>query len=89
MLREAKAQNIAVELNAALERLDLPDTFLKRAKELGVKIAIGSDAHSMSGLDYRFGIAQARRGWIEKGDVLNTLSLEEFLKVLKNYRDRR
>ena len=83
VLKAAKKNNVAVELNAAAERLDLPDTHLKRAKELGVKIAIGSDAHSVNGLDYGFGIAQARRGWLEKSDVVNTLSLKEFLNALK------
>ncbi len=83
VLREAKNHGVAMELNAALERLDLPDTALRRAKELGVKIVIGSDAHSTKGLAYTFGIAQARRGWLERGDVLNTLSLNEFLKISK------
>lgn len=80
VLEEAKRHHVAVELNAALERLDLPDIHLKRAKELGVKIAIGSDAHSTKGLQYDFGVSQARRGWLEKGDVMNTLSPEEFLR---------
>jgi DNA polymerase (family 10) len=48
-----------------------------------VKIVIGSDAHSTKGLAYTFGIAQARRGWLEKEDVLNTLPLKEFLKIVK------
>lgn len=80
VLREAKNFGKAVELNASLERLDLPDTALKRAKELGVKVAIGSDAHSVNGLDFSFGIAQARRGWLERGDVLNAMPLKEFLE---------
>lgn len=79
VLREAKNFGKAVELNASLERLDLPDTALRRAKELGVKVAIGSDAHSVNSLEYTFGISQARRGWLTKEDVLNALPLKEFL----------
>lgn len=79
VLRAAKTHGKAVELNTALDRLDLPDTHLKRAKELGVKVAIGSDAHSVNGLDFGNGIMQARRGWLEKKDVLNALPLKGFL----------
>ncbi len=82
VLKEAKAHNVAVELNTSLERLDLPDIHLRRAKELGVKVVLGSDAHSLRGIDFTFGITQARRGWLTKEDVLNTLPLKEFLKVL-------
>ncbi len=83
VLKEAKAHNVAVELNTSLERLDLQDTHLRRAKEMGVKVTLGSDAHSTRGIDFTFGIMQARRGWLTKEDVLNTLPLEEFLRVLK------
>jgi DNA polymerase (family 10) len=82
VLKEAKQYGVAVELNTSLERLDLPDTHLKRAKELGVKVIIGSDAHSVKGFQYAFGIAQARRGWLTKEDVLNCLPLQKFLRVL-------
>lgn len=70
VLQEAKRRGVAMELNTSHERLDLPDIHLKRAKELGVKLAIGSDAHSVHGFSYDLGIAQARRGWVEKKDLL-------------------
>ena len=78
VLKEAKKHGVAVELNASLERLDFGDVHLRRAKEMGVKVMIGSDAHSTKGLQYDLGVAQARRGWLEKGDVLNTLPFEKF-----------
>lgn len=83
VLKAAKENDVWIELNASHERLDLPDVHLKRTKELGVKIMIGSDAHSTKGLDYHFGITQARRGWLEKKDVVNCLSWIEFSKLRK------
>jgi len=82
-LKEAKKQGKAVELNASFDRLDLNDVYLRRAKELGVMITIGSDAHTPLGFDYRFGINQARRGWLEKDDILNTMPWEEVSKRMK------
>lgn len=70
VLKEAAKRSVAMELNTSNERLDLPDIHLRRAKELGVKIAIGSDAHSIHGFAYALGIAQARRGWLTKRDVM-------------------
>ncbi len=71
----AREHNVAMELNAHPMRLDLADIYLKRAKELGVKIALGTDAHSPADLELmRFGVFTARRGWLEKKDVLNTLT---------------
>lgn len=73
-----------MELNAHPDRLDLNDRYLKLAKELGVKIAISTDAHSTESLNYmRFGIWQARRGWIEPDDVLNTRKLNDLRKLFK------
>lgn len=75
--------NVAVELNAHPERLDLKDTHLIRAKELGAKIVISTDAHRASELALmRYGIDQARRAWLTKQDVLNTRPLKQFLKAL-------
>lgn len=75
--------NVAVELNAHPERLDLKDTHLIRAKELGAKIVISTDSHRASELALmRYGIDQARRAWLTKRDVLNTRSLKQFLKAL-------
>jgi DNA polymerase (family 10) len=73
-----------VELNAQPERLDLTDIHVRIAKEMGVKIAISTDAHSIMDLEYmRFGIAAARRGWLECGDVANTRSWGELKKLLR------
>ena len=73
-----------LEVNAQPERLDLTDIYCRMAKDMGLKLAICTDAHSTDSLDYiRFGIDQARRGWLEPEDVLNTHSLKELLKLLK------
>lgn len=79
VLRAAASLEVAVELNAHPERLDLHSGHLRRAKELGVKVAINTDAHSTRGLDHmRYGVDQACRGWLERGDVLNALPLGDF-----------
>jgi DNA polymerase (family 10) len=73
-----------LELNAQPQRLDLNDVLVHAAREHGVGIVVSSDAHGSDQLDcMRFGIAQARRGWLEKQDVVNTLSLAELLEVLR------
>ena len=73
-----------LELNAHPDRLDLNDTYLKLAREKGVKIAVSTDAHSVDGLNHmRFGVWQARRGWLEAGDVLNTRSWKDLRKILQ------
>ncbi len=72
-----------LELNAQPQRLDLDDLHCRMAKERGLKVAISSDAHSAGQLAYlRHGVGQARRGWLEKGDVLNTLPLDGLLDAL-------
>jgi DNA polymerase (family 10) len=79
VLKAAAELMVAVELNAHPSRLDLHDGHLRRAKELGVKVVISTDAHSVADLDLMsYGVDQARRGWLEKGDVLNALTLDEF-----------
>jgi DNA polymerase (family 10) len=78
IIREARQRGCFLELNAHPERLDLLDTQCRIAKEEGVLISINSDAHSIDGFaNLRFGIGQARRGWLEKRDVLNTRTLQE------------
>jgi DNA polymerase (family 10) len=78
VIEEAARTDTALEVNSIPERLDLDDVHVRRAKELGVKIAIDSDAHHPGGLDtLTFGLATARRGWATAADVLNTMSLEE------------
>jgi DNA polymerase (family X) len=79
----AKA-GVAVECNASPERLDLKDTHLRMAKQRGAKIVISTDAHSIKGLQtMRYGVATARRGWVEKSDVINALPLDQFLAALR------
>jgi DNA polymerase (family 10) len=73
-----------LEINAEPDRLDLNDIHAHAAKEMGVKLAISTDAHSVNGFgSMRFGIDQARRGWLTAADVLNTRSLPELRKLLK------
>ena len=73
IFKAAKANNTALEINAYFERLDLKDTHIRQAKEAGVKLVISTDAHSINHLTMmELGIAQARRGWAEKKDILNT-----------------
>jgi DNA polymerase (family 10) len=84
IMDEAKKHNIAFELNASPERLDLNDAHCMLAKEKGVLVAISTDAHSIHHLNnIEYGIHTARRGWLEKKDVLNTRPLAELLKILK------
>ncbi len=83
VLEAAKENGVAVECNAHPERLDLKDTHLMRAKELGVPVVISTDSHRVAELDLiRYGVDQARRGWLTKGDVWNTLPLSKLLKKL-------
>jgi len=77
VLEAAAEHSVAVELNANPRRLDLSDVHVHRAKELGVPVVISTDAHSPRGLDdMRYGVEQARRGWLEAADVLNTRPLQ-------------
>ncbi|WP_200762476.1 DNA polymerase/3'-5' exonuclease PolX [Nitrosophilus alvini] len=84
LLESAKERGCVMELNGQPERLDLNDVYSKMAKEMGVKLAITTDAHNTFSLNYmRYGINQARRGWLEAADVINTLPLKEMKKALK------
>jgi len=83
LLLEAKKTGTYIELNAYPERLDLFDFYCKKAKELGILIAIGTDAHTTSQLEtMRFGVAIGRRGWLEAKDILNSLPLSKVIKKL-------
>lgn len=78
ILRAAREFNVALEINASPQRLDLNDINIKKAKKAGVKMIINSDAHQKQQLSsMEFGVSQARRGWAEKEDVLNTRELEK------------
>jgi DNA polymerase (family X) len=84
VLRRAAELGVAVEHNAAPERLDLSDRDLRLAKELGCKIVVNTDSHDTRHLDkMKYGIRQLRRAWLTAGDVLNTLGPEAFLAALR------
>jgi DNA polymerase (family X) len=85
----AAHRKVAMELNSYPDRLDLCDRHLRLAKQHGVKIVINTDSHHTSHLDkIRYGILQARRAWLTKADVLNTLSARDFAKAMKGHRRR-
>ena len=80
----AKKHNIIMELNAHPQRLDLNAGNLRAATRIGLKIAINTDAHWTTELDHmKFGVFQARRGWLTKEDVINALPLKKMLKAIK------
>jgi DNA polymerase (family 10) len=84
VMEAAKDRGCVLELNAHPVRLDLTDRDCKMAKDMGVKVAIATDAHSTADLNLiRFGVDQARRGWLEPGDVINTESRTKLLKILQ------
>jgi DNA polymerase (family 10) len=84
ILDAAHKHGVVMECNAAPERLDLKDIHLRMAKERGVKIVISTDAHTTRGLQaMKYGVQMARRGWIEKKDVINAQSLEKLLAGLR------
>jgi len=83
IFRAAARHNKIMEISAMPDRLDLKDIHAFRARELGVKLAIGTDAHSVAHLGFvRFGVGVARRAWCEPKHILNTLPLRELLAVL-------
>ncbi len=84
IIRKARERKCFLELNAHPDRLDLTDSHCRLAREEKVLIAIGTDAHSIHDFaNLRYGIGQARRGWLEKGDVLNTRPLKALRALLK------
>jgi DNA polymerase (family 10) len=84
IIHKASDRGCFLELNSNPRRLDLYDIYCQMAKEQGVAVSINSDAHSINDFNYlAFGVAQARRGWLEKDDVLNTRSLTQLRKLLK------
>jgi DNA polymerase (family X) len=80
VFRTAASRGVALEINADPHRLDLDWRLLRRARDAGVMISIGADAHSKGGIGYmRYGVGMARKGWLSREDVLNTRSAEDFL----------
>ncbi|MFA5878310.1 MAG: DNA polymerase/3'-5' exonuclease PolX [Candidatus Staskawiczbacteria bacterium] len=84
ILKAAKETGTILEINSSPVRLDLKDMNIKKAKEMGVKMIINTDSHEKDQLYLmEFGVAQARRGWAEKEDIINTQPLERLLKFFK------
>ncbi|MDA1256261.1 MAG: DNA polymerase/3'-5' exonuclease PolX [Chloroflexi bacterium] len=90
IFRAASANGTLMEINASPKRLDLKDSHVRRARELGVRFLINTDSHDTDNFDsLRFGIGTARRGWAEKQDVLNTLPVAEFERFLRTPKPQR
>jgi len=84
ILKVAKRNNVALEINAFPERLDLNDINCKRAKDYGVLISINTDSHITNQLNYMtLGVSVARRGWLEPENIINTKHIEEVLSLFK------
>jgi len=84
LMKAAKERGCVLELNAHPDRLDLNDRHCKMAKDMGVKVVISTDSHNTGDLRFmRYGIYQARRGWLEPDDVVNTRSLKDLRKLLR------
>jgi len=78
-----KKRNIFLEVNANPRRLDLPDDLIRQAIGAGVKLCLGTDSHQVENMELmRYGVDQARRGWAEKGDIINCLGYNEIVKLL-------
>ena len=83
IMQGAKERGCYLEVNAQPDRLDLSDRYIRMAKEMGIKLAISTDAHSVDDLDFmRYGVAQARRGWLEADDVLNCHKWQQLKSLL-------
>jgi DNA polymerase (family 10) len=84
VLEACAKHGVAMECNSYPDRLDLKDVYLRMCKERGVKVVISTDSHNTANLAFiRYGVTMARRGWLEKKDVINTLSTAEFLAALR------
>jgi len=84
LIQHASNNGCYFEINSSPNRLDLSDEHAKLAKDAGVQIAVNTDAHSIKELDFiEWGLNQARRAWLEAGDVLNTLSLPQLKRALR------
>jgi DNA polymerase (family 10) len=84
IMKAALERGCILELNAHPDRLDLKDHHCRMARDMGLKVAISTDAHSTKALgNMKYGIYQARRGWLTKDDVVNTHPVAELLKLLK------
>ncbi len=85
IIKTAARNRKVIEINANPHRLDMDWRYIKKAKEAGIKFSVNPDAHSIDGLsDYRYGVSIARKGWLTKDDLLNTMDVEQVKKFLKN-----
>jgi DNA polymerase (family X) len=84
ILEACAKHGVAMECNSYPDRLDLKDVYLRMCKDRGVKVVISTDSHNAGNLAFiRYGVTMARRGWLEKRDVINTLPTEQFLAALR------
>jgi DNA polymerase (family 10) len=84
ILAACAKHGVAMECNSYPDRLDLKDVYLRMCKDRGVKVVISTDSHSTAHLSFiLYGVTMARRGWLEKKDVINTLPVADFLKALR------
>lgn len=84
IIKAAKETGTVLEIDAYPDRLDLKDEYIRKAIQAQVKLSIDTDAHAITHLHYlEFGIAQARRGWATKNDIINTRPWRDMLKLLK------
>ena len=89
VIEKAAEVHVALELNADPHRLDLDWRYCRQAKERGVTIEIGPDAHSPAALDtVHFGIGLARKAWLEAGEILNTRSADDVLTFARRRKER-
>ena len=90
LIRQAARTGTILEINASPQRLDLSEAYHRQARRSGVLLAVNTDAHSVATMaDMGYGITAARRGGLEPGDLLNTLSWEELEKCLKRREQRK
>lgn len=88
IFRAAADTETALEINGSLERLDLKDAHISRARELGAALVINTDAHTTEGLgNMEYGVSLARRGWCEPSDILNCMGTDEFTAWIRKNRD--
>ncbi len=87
VMEKAAATGVALEINADPHRLDLDWRVLRRARDRGVTISIGADAHNVAGLGYvEYGVSMARKGWLGRDDILNSRPVEEFVGFARRRR---
>ena len=87
VIAAAADAGVALEINSQIDRLDLDDAHAREARDRGVRLLVNSDAHSTAALgNLRWGVNVARRGWLEAGDVLNTLPVDAFRAGLRRQR---